>query len=213
MLAVLFVLSVREPPAERPIAETGGVRKTTPLPAALRAYLAILALFSLGNSSDAFLLLRARDLGVPVASLPLLWSVLHTSKLVSSYVGGAFSDRIDRSKVILSGFGVYALTYLGFGVAKEPWQVWALFVVYGSYYGLTEPAEKALVNDLTPIDARGRAYGFYNFVIGATAVPASALTGWLWQTWGAFAALSAGAGIAAMSGVALVVWLWARRPP
>jgi hypothetical protein len=101
---------------------------------------------------------------------------------------------------------VYAATYLAFGVATRSWHAWALFIVYGIYYGLTEPAEKALVKDLAPTDVRGRAYGLYSFIIGVSAVPAGVLTGWLWQTWSPFVALSAGAGIAAAASVALIVW-------
>jgi MFS family permease len=201
--AVLLVLTVREAPAERKQAASEPGRA---IPGRLRWYLGILALFSLGNSSDAFLLLRARDLGVPVALLPLLWSVLHVSKLVSSYAGGSFSDRAPRTRVILAGWVVYAVTYGLLGLATEAWHAWALFVVYGTYHGLTEPAEKALVKDIAPAEVRGRAYGYYNFVVGAAAVPAGALTGWLWQTWGPLAALGAGAGLAAASALALLAW-------
>ena len=101
---------------------------------------------------------------------------------------------------------MYAVTYSLLGLATKTWHAWALFVVYGTYHGLTEPAEKALVKDIAPSEARGRAYGFYNFVIGATAVPASLLTGYLWQTWSPLVALAAGAAVAALSAVALVVW-------
>jgi MFS family permease len=205
-LAVGLVLTVREPDTGEPARHPGDARRPSRLPSSLRSYLAIVALFSMGNSSDAFLLLRARDLGVPIASLPLLWSALHVTKLVSSYAGGGWSDRVERTKVILLGWAVYALTYLLMGLATHPWQAWALFVVYGTYYGLTEPAEKALVKDIAPADARGRAYGFYNFVVGATAVPASALTGGIWQVWGPLAALATGAALAAASASALVVW-------
>ena len=149
---------------------------------------------------------------MPVALLPLLWSVLHVSKLVSSYAGGGLSDCVARTKVILAGWTVYALTYLLMGLATEAWQAWALFVVYGTYHGLTEPAEKALVKDIAPSDARGRAYGYYNFVVGAAAVPAGALTGWLWQTWSPLAALGAGAALAELA-VALVVSRARRAPP
>jgi MFS family permease len=207
LLSVLTVMLVREPVVSRqvpePAAFEGAPRR---IPSRLRGYLAIVLLFSLGNSSDAFLLLRAKDLGVPVASIPLLWMTLHVAKLVSSYLGGGWSDRIPRTKLIVGGWAVYAATYLAFGVATEPWHVWLLFVVYGSYYGLTEPAERALVKDLAPERVRGRAYGSYNFIIGISAVPAGLLTGWLWQTWGPRVALSAGAGIAALSSVALIVW-------
>jgi MFS family permease len=212
VLSVLAVLTVREPRVDPVVADTGDPGGTPRrLPGSLRTYLAILALFSLGNSTDAFLLLRARDIGVPVASLPLLWTLFHVSKLVSSYLGGDWSDRVARPKLIVSGWMVYAATYLGFGVATEPWHAWALFVVYGAYYGLTEPAEKALVRDLAPTEVRGRAYGFYSFILGISAVPAGVLTGWLWQTWSPLVALATGAGIAGVSSVALIVWA-ARRP-
>jgi MFS family permease len=208
LLSALAVLTVREPPA--PSAEMRareGVTGTPPqLPGSLRRYFAILTVFSLGNSSDAFLLLRASDLGVSVASLPLLWAVFHVAKLVSSYLGGDWSDRIARPKLIVAGWIIYAATYLAFGMASQRWHAWALFVVYGIYYGLTEPAEKALVKDLAPAAVRGRAYGFYNFILGVSAVPAGVLTGWLWQTWSPLVALATGAGIATVSSVMLLVW-------
>jgi len=204
LVAVLAVLTVREPKVE-PIA-AGPAVAATGLPRSLRSYLAILLLFSLGNSSDAFLLLRARDIGVPVALIPLLWSVFHVAKLVSSYLAGDLSDRVARPKLIVAGWIVYALTYLAFGVARESWQVWVLFIIYGTYYGLTEPAEKALVKELAPAEVRGRAYGMYNFIVGVSAVPAGLLTGWLWQTWGSMVAMAAGAGIAAVASVALAMW-------
>jgi MFS family permease len=212
LLSVAAVMTVREPTQataheRRPHDAAGRTDPTARrLPGNLRAYFAILFLFSLGNSSDAFLLLRARDLGVPIASLPLLWTVFHVTKLVSSYGGGTWSDRIARPKLIVFGWTIYAATYLAFGVASQPWHVWALFIVYGTYYGLTEPAEKALVKDLAPTDLRGRAYGFYNFIVGIAAVPAGLLTGWLWQAWSPRVAFGAGAAIAAVSSLGLVVW-------
>jgi MFS family permease len=213
VLSVLCVLAVREPKTARNVTaadeESRIVAARQRLPGALQSYLAILALFSLGNSSDAFLLLRARSIGVSVAMLPLLWAVFHVAKVVTSYVGGAWSDRTPRHKLIIAGWAVYAITYLAFGLAAEPWHIWALFIVYGTYYGLTEPAEKALVRDIAPVGVRGRAYGFYNFIVGASALPAGLLTGWLWQTWSPFVALATGAVIAAVSSAMLVVW--ARR--
>ncbi len=205
-LSVIAVATVREPRIEIPAPEERPRVEPRHLPRELRSYFAILLLFSLGNSSDAFLLLRARDLGVPIAALPLLWAVFHVAKLVSSYLGGSWSDRIARPRLIVGGWAVYAGTYLAFGVANRAWQAWALFVIYGIYYGLTEPAEKALVKDLAPSAARGRAYGFYSFITGVSAVPAGVLTGWLWQRWSPLVALSVGSVIAAASSVALVIW-------
>ena len=181
------------------------------LPPRLRSYLAILALFSLGNSSDAFLLLRAKDLGIATAAIPILWSVFHVSKVLSSLLGGDLADRIPRVKLVLFGWAVFAAAYVGFGLATAAWQVWVLFVIYGAFFGLTEPAEKALVKDLAPVAARGRAYGAYNFVVGLSAIPAGVLTGWLWQEYGPLVALSTGAALAALAAIALAVWQ-ARAP-
>jgi MFS family permease len=179
---------------------------TERLPSALKIYCLILTLFSLGGSSDAFLLLRARDLGVGVALLPLLWTAFNLSKLVSSYAGGSFSDRAPRVLVIVSGWIVYAVTYLAFAFASRPWHAWALFLVYGTYYGLTEPVEKALVRDLTSAELRSRAYGLYNFVIGACALPAGLLTGFLWEHASPFVALATGASLAGLASLALLIW-------
>jgi MFS family permease len=206
LVSVLAVATVREPevqahePTDRVSAAHGR------LPSSLRSYFGILVLFALGNSSDAFLLLRAKDLGVPTATLPLLWAVFHVAKVVSAYVGGGWSDRIARAKLIVAGWCVYAATYLAFGLATQPWQSWPLFIVYGTYYGLTEPAEKALVKDLAPEALRGRAYGFYNFLTGVCALPAGVLTGWLWQTWSPLVALGAGAACATAASAALLIW-------
>jgi MFS family permease len=172
----------------------------------LRGYLLALAVFSLGNASDAFLLLRAGDLGVPNALLPLLWTSFHVVKVASTWIGGAWADRADRVKSIAAGWAVYAATYLAFGVATQPWHAWALMSLYAVYHGLTEPAEKALVRDLAPAAMRGRAYGLYNFVLGASAIPAGLLTGWLWQTFGPRTALTTGAALAAIAAAALLRW-------
>jgi MFS family permease len=125
---------------------------------------------------------------------------------VWAYLGGDFADRVRRARLIAAGWLVYALVYTGLGRATDPWQVWVLFVVYGVFYGLTEPVEKALVKDLVREDQRGRAYGAYNFVVGITALPAGLLTGALWKTWGPTAALELGAALAGAAGVLLLVW-------
>src|SRR5262249_1798108 len=177
-----------------------------PLPSRLRTYLGILLVFAVSNSSDAFLLLRAHDLGVANALLPTLWAVFHVSKLLSSYFGGSFADRVPRTRMIIAGWVVYAAVYLGLGVARGSAAVWGLFIVYGTYYGLSEPAAKALGKDLSTAENRGRAFGYYNFVLGATALPASLLTGSLWRALGPRTALLAGAGLAGLAALALAWW-------
>ena len=137
--------------------------------------------------------------------------MLNASKVVWAYLGGDLADRIPRARLIAMGWLVYALVYLGLGRATASWQVWALFVVYGVFYGLTEPVEKALVKDLVPSEHRGRGYGAYNFVVGVTALPAGLLMGLLWREWGPAHALEVGAAIAGVSCVALLAWEAQRR--
>jgi MFS family permease len=172
------------------------------LPRPLVALLAAVTLFTLGNSADVFLLLRATDLGVPVAQVPLLWALLHVVKSASSTPGGALSDRVGRRPLIAAGWLVYAAVYLGFAAAVRPWHAWALFAAYGAVFGLSEGAEKALVADLAPAARRGAAFGWYNAAVGAAALPASLLFGVVWERHGAPAAFRVGAGLA---GAALLV--------
>jgi MFS family permease len=214
-IATALVARVHEPPARK--ATAPAVPSAAPDAAPifdrpLVLYLGIVALFSLGNSSDAFLLVRARSVGLSTGQIPILWSVLNLSKVVWSYLGGNLADRLPRARLVASGWLVYAVVYVGLGIADRPWHVWALFVVYGVFYGLTEPVEKALVSDLVKRSARGRAFGVYNFVVGVAALPAGLMTGALWRAWGPAVALGTGAALAAAASVALLGWsAWAAR--
>jgi MFS family permease len=152
--------------------------------------------FTLGNATDAFLLLRAADLGVPVAAVPLLWAAHHVSKVVWSVPGGALADRFGARRAIIAGWCAYAATYAGFAVATTPLHVWSLFLLYGLFYGLTEGPEKALVAGLAQAGTRGGAFGAYHFVVGIGALPASILFGALWHRYGAPTAFLTGAGLA-----------------
>src|SRR5215204_6575186 len=138
-----------------------------------KRFLGIVALFTLSNSTDAFLLLRAEQTGVAPAMLPLLWMVLHFSKVFSSIVAGDMSDRVGRRTMIVAGWIVYAFVYVGFAFAVAAWQAWMLFLIYGLYFGLTEGVEKALVADMVTEEKRGTAFGFYNLAYGITVFPAS----------------------------------------
>ncbi len=150
-----------------------------------KRFLLVIALFTLSNSTDAFLLLRAEQSGIPVAVLPLLWMALHFSKVVFSLIGGDLSDRFGRKALIFSGWVVYALVYAGFAFVETAWQAWALFIVYGVYFGLTEGVEKALVADLVEPKKRGTAFGFYNLAFSISVLPASLIFGGLWSQFGA----------------------------
>ncbi len=200
-LALAVVLwKVRDPRPDAPAA--GALAEAPPLPRlrdlgpVFPRYLAVLALFTLGNATDAFLLLRAQELGVALAVVPLLWGVLHVSKGACSVVGGRMSDRRGPRLAIALGWLVYAGVYAAFAFATEPWHAWALFAVYGLFFGLTEAPEKALVAALAPPGVRGRAFGAYHFVIGLAAFPASLLFGVLWDAYGPRAAFLYGAGLA-----------------
>jgi MFS family permease len=176
-----------------------------PLGAPFWRMLAVIFLFTLSLSTDAFLLLRASQLGVPAAMIPILWAALHVVKSSSSVVSGGLSDRIGRRPLILGGWGVYALVYAGFAVATTAWHAWALFMVYGLYFGMSEGAEKALVADFAPPSRRGAAFGWFNAAVGIGALPASVMFGLVWDRWGAPTAFTMGAGIAVVSTILFAI--------
>jgi MFS family permease len=166
-------------------------------------FIAVCVLFALGNSSDAFLIVRARDLGWAPAYIPLLVFVHQIVKSAVSIPGGVLSDRRSRAMVVSAGWAAYAVTYVGFGFATARWQMLALFVAYAVYHGLAEGAERAIVADLAEPGARGRAFAFYNGLTGAAALPAGLGTGWLWDRLGARWALGVNAACAAAAALAL----------
>ena len=217
VLALLTVALVREPrpavvaptptptPTAAPIsAPTGAPLPATPLPRVFWRLLVVFALFGLGNSSDAFLLLRAKGLGVPEAIIPILWSFFHICKVIWAGVGGWLGDRVEKRYVIVGGWALYALSYLLFAFCTEAWQVWLVFMLYGGSYGLGDPVQKALVRDLVPAGARGHAFGWYNLTTGVMALPASFLIGAVWERVGPVQAFSVGAALALAASVALL---------
>jgi MFS family permease len=169
------------------------------------AYLLVVLLFTLGNSTDAFLLLRANQLGVPVALAPILWALLNFVKSATGTYGGQLSDTVGRKPLIVGGWLLYAAVYFAFGWAGAPWQAWALFAVYGIFYGMTEGTEKALVADIVPRVRRGAAFGWYNLAIGLGALPASLIFGWIWDRSGAPSAFVFGASLALVAAILMAV--------
>lgn len=167
--------------------------------------LAAVFVFTLGNSSDAFLLLRARQAsGFSLALLPALWGVLHVVKASVSIPGGSLSDRLGRRRMVALGWGIYFLAYAGFAFLQSAVWTWLLFVLYGFYY-FTEGVLKAFVADVVPPELRGSAYGIYNFTVSITVLPASLLMGLLWSTVGARYAFLVGAGLALAAMVILIL--------
>ena len=172
-----------------------------------RCFLFIITLFTLGNSSDAFLLLRAKDLGIDLVSIPILWFVLHLSKTLFSIPGGSLSDRIGRRKVMILAWTVYGLVYLGFAFASKAYHVWLLFFTYGFFFGLSEGTERAWVADWVEEPMRGMAYGVYHFFIGMAALPSSLLMGFLWKAIGVQWAFSFGAAMALIAALLAILLL------
>jgi len=191
----LLIFGLRETPANQPPKEPLRL-SLKPFDWNFRRYLLALVVFTLGNSSDAFLLVRAGELGVPVAMLPLLWCAFHIVKSMSNLFLGRAVDRFRPRPFIFLGWLVYALVYLAFGMASAAWEAWTLFLCYALFYGLTEPAEKTLVANLVAGERKGLAYGWYNFAIGIATLPASLLFGALYQFFGPLAAFGGGAGLA-----------------
>ena len=203
IVVALLVFALREPAPTGPPKER--LRLTlTPFDRNFRLYLVALVVFTLGNSSDAFLLVRAAELGVPVVMLPLLWSAFHVAKSCSNLFLGRAVDRFGPRPFLFLGWVVYAAIYLAFALATEAWEAWALFLGYALFYGLTEPAEKKLVADLVGSERKGLAYGWYNFAIGIATLPASLIFGALYQVYGALAAFGWGAALALVAVVLLV---------
>ena len=165
--------------------------------------MAVILLFSLGNASDAFLLLRFADVGITAFWIPLLWSAIHVVKTASSLYGGQWSDRLGRRQVIGLGWLIYAGVYGAFAVTDSAALLVIVFLVYGLYFGLTEGVEKAWVADLAPADGRGNAFGIYNAIIGIGALAASLLFGFVWTRVSPPAAFCTGAAFA-MAATALL---------
>ena len=204
-VAILIFIVQDVPRRGEPRDTAGTSLETERLTGKFWAYLTVVLLFTLGNSTDAFLLLRANQLGVPVALAPILWAVLNFVKAATGTYGGQLSDRLGRKPLIIGGWLLYAAVYFAFAWAGAPWQAWALFAVYGIFYGMTEGTEKALVADIVPRARRGAAFGWYNLALGLGALPASLIFGWIWDSYGAHSAFIFGASLALFAAVLMGV--------
>jgi MFS family permease len=205
-IASVFVLArwVRERPAS-PSAQASSVRLTwRGLDSRFRAYLVMLVIFTLGNSSDAFLMLRAQSLGFQPVEIFLLLTAFNLVITLSSTPAGTLSDRLGRRGLIVAAWAIYAVIYLGLAFASSAWHIWALYLGYGLYYGAFQGAASALVADLVPPELRGTAYGLFNGAIGVVAFPASLLAGLLWDWYGPPAPFLAGGALALVAALGML---------
>jgi sugar phosphate permease len=205
-LAVASLFLVKEPAvagreraraqAEPPGADAPGWRE---LPSRYFVLLGVLLVFALGNSADAFLLLRLTDVGVEAAFIPLLWAALHVVKSLASVWGGATSDRLGRRAMIGAGWLIYAIVYVGFAVSTSVAALVGLLLFYGVYFGLSEGTEKALIADLAPASLRGTAFGLYYASAGFGSLGASVAFGLVWKAVSPAAAFGMGAALALLA--------------
>lgn len=175
-------------------------------------FMVIVAIFDLGNSSDAFLVLRAQERGVSVVGILAMLAMFNLVYSLSSLPAGSLSDRIGRRKLIIGGWLVYAFIYLGFALVNARWQIWALYALYGLYYGMVYGTTKALISDLVPLNLRGTAYGTHNAILGVLDLPASLIAGILWQgagRWQGFgpsAPFFFGGSLALLAAFLMILW-------
>jgi MFS family permease len=212
-LATVVLLIAAVPEASRAIASKVTLPTSTRrLPRAFWLALIVFLLFTLANSTDAFLLLRAREAGVPLWQLPLLWGFFNGAKAAAGVPGGALADRIGRLPTVAIGWAVYAAAYAGFAYLATPLATWGLFAFYALFFALTEGAERALIADLVPEEARGRAFGFFYASIGVAALPSSLLFGLWWKSFGPRTAFLIGAALAVLALVSLLLFRSRMRP-
>jgi MFS family permease len=181
--------------------------KSTPFDKRFKLFLLVMGIFTLGNSSDFFIILRAQDLGTSVLNITLMLVLFNITYALVSIPAGILSDKLGRRKMITIGWLVYALVYFGFALSGSIWHIWVLFALYGIYYGIVEGVAKAFVADLVPAERRGTAYGYYQGVVGLALLPASLIAGWLWEAVNPAATFYFGAGLAFIAMVGMLVLL------
>lgn len=208
LVLIIGLAEVRRtaPAAHQPI--LGSLRN---MPAGLRRFLGVLAVFTLGNSADAFIILRAQERGLSVAGVLVMLIAFNLVYTAVAGPSGALSDRMGRQKLIAAGWVVYALIYLGLALAIQAWQVVVLFVAYGAYHGLVDASTRAFVADLAGAERRGSGFGAYHATIGLLALPASVIAGILWQGLGRWTGFGPAAPFwfgALMAALATALLLW-----
>jgi len=213
VLILLFFVREKKKGAQRKSGEPATAQSVSEAPAKttldkrFKLFLIIMVLFTLGNSSDAFLILRAQNLGFSVFWVLILFVAFNLVYALAAMPAGVISDKLGRKRVILVGWTIYALSYLGLGLVSAKWEVWLLFALYGLYYGISEGVSRAFVSDLVPAEKRGTAYGWYHAAVGISLLPASVIGGLLWQYVNPAATFYFGAGMAGVAMLGLLLFI------
>ena len=214
VLAVVILLTLVQERKKVAAAVKAGIAKpaaVTPFSNQFKLYMVILAVFTLGNSSDFFLILDAQHVQTPLLEVVLMLVLFNLTYALVSTPMGVVSDKLGRKRVISFGWLIYGLVYLGFALSSHIWQLWVLFAVYGIYYGICEGAAKAFVADMVTVERRGTAYGLYNGVVGLMALPASLIAGIMWDKISPAATFYFGAGLALLAMVGLMFLIKERK--
>jgi MFS family permease len=212
VLAVLVLLAFVREKKQSPSTNAAGQAVSQPksnikFDTRFKLFLLIMGIFTLGNSSDFFIILRAQNLGSSVLNITLMLILFNVTYAVVAMPAGILSDKLGRRRIIALGWTVYALVYLGFALSTSVWHIWVLFACYGIYYGIVEGVAKAFVADLVPAERRGTAYGYYQGVVGITLLPASVIAGWLWDKVNPATPFYLGAGLAFLAMLGLLMLL------
>jgi len=206
IILIGFVRDLRKD-AARKTADASVTRTNQPFDIKLKLFLAIMTVFTLGNSSDFFLILRAQNVQAPLVQIAVMLMVFNAVYAAVSTPMGVLSDKLGRRRILALGWLIYGLVYLGFALATDIWQIWLLFAAYGVYYGTTQGVASAFIADLVPAERRGSAYGLFQGITGLALLPASILAGWLWKAVNPAATFYLGAGLAllAVTGILILV--------
>jgi MFS family permease len=204
-LVILFLVKEARKSAAEKAAGRAAVRGAGGLSTRFKIYLVILGIFTLGNTSDFFVILRAQNLGNSLIYVALILVMFNIIYALCATPAGILSDKLGRRGLIVVGWLIYAAVYIGFALANAPWHIWLLFAGYGVYYGMVEGVSRAFVADLVPAEKRGTAYGWYNGVLSLALLPASLIAGWMWSAISPAATFYFGAGLAFLA--AMGVWV------
>ncbi len=204
VITLLLIFKLKELPKTNYKKEK--VISTGKLPAAFYVFITIVIIFTLGNSSDAFLILRAKNLGITILEIPLIIALFNLTYALGAIPFGSLSDKIGRVPTLIIGWASYALVYLGFALTGHAFIIWFLYAFYGIYYAISQGVSKALLADIVSPDHRGRAFGIYGMAVGLTTLPASFLAGFLWDKFGAPVPFYFGATMAAIAMIALLLF-------